>query len=212
MITSATPVRSLYLWSVERLCIIAAVACGLWTLIGAAQTHFYNSLPVPSAPAVVSRLPGDAGDAAGLASATPTPRQRLRPGEWVAKLEAPAVGLTATVIEGSTDDMLARAAGHIENTPLPDEGGNVGIAGHRDTTFRPVRKLAVGDTITLTTGAGRFNYRIVRTFVVKPDAVSVLDPTPTPTLTLVTCYPFTFIGHAPMRYIVQAELQGQTGS
>jgi sortase A len=130
----------------------------------------------------------------------------------VAKLEARSVGLTATVIEGSSDDMLARAAGHIEDTALPGERGNVGIAGHRDTTFRPVRRLAVGDRIALTTSAGRFDYRIVRTFVVKPDAVWVLDPTPRPSLTLVTCYPFTFIGHAPMRYIVQAELQGRTGS
>jgi sortase A len=126
----------------------------------------------------------------------------------VARLEAPSVGLAATVLEGSTDDMLARAAGHIENTALPGEPGNVGIAGHRDTSFRPVRKLDVGDVITLVTRTGRFQYRISRTFVVKPDRVSVLDPTVEPSLTLVTCYPFTFIGHAPMRYIVQAELLG----
>jgi len=119
------------------------------------------------------------------------------------------VGLSATVIEGSTDQMLARAAGHIENTAFPGEAGNAGIAGHRDTTFHAVRKLQVGDRLRITTLAGSFDYRVDRTFIVKPEDVYVLAPTATPTLTLVTCYPFTFIGHAPKRYIVQATLVGQ---
>jgi sortase A len=192
----------------ERACLATALVFGGWTLIDAAQSYFYRSLPVPSAPAR-AQLPGDAGESP---SAVRTRATRLRPGEWVGRLEAPTVGLTATIIEGSSDDMLARAAGHIEDTALPGNTGNVGIAGHRDTTFRPVRKLAIGDPITLITEAGRFDYRITRTFVVTPDTVSVLDPTPKPSLTLVTCFPFTFIGHAPMRYIVQAELQGTSGS
>jgi sortase A len=176
---------------------------GLWALLMAAQTRFYASLPIPRSDARIE-LPGDGSDTARPSSATT--RSIVRPGEWVARLEAPSVGLAATVIEGSTDDMLARAAGHIEGTPLPGTTGNVGIAGHRDSTFRAVRNLKVGDTLRLTTGTGVFDYRIERTWIVNPGDVYVLDPTPRPALTLVTCYPFTFIGHAPKRYIVRAEL------
>jgi sortase A len=204
--------RGLCLWWLERGLVGAAMACAAWTLIATARTHFYSTLPIPGGPPMVRQLPGD-GDDRSIGSAVPaTADAELKPGDWVARLEAPTVGLTATVLEGSTDDMLARAAGHIEGTALPGEAGNVGIAGHRDTTFRPVRSLAIGEVITLVTGTGRFQYRISRTFVVRPDRVSVLDPTVKPTLTLVTCYPFTFIGHAPMRYIVQAELLGPKGS
>jgi sortase A len=151
-------------------------------------------------------LPG-AGAGRSPEAARPRP---IAAGTWLARLEAPSVGLEATVIEGSTDDMLARAAGHIENTPLPGEPGNVGIAGHRDTTFRPVRNLRVGDPLRLTTASGVFDYRIEKTFIVNPEDLFVLDPTGVPSITLVTCYPFTFIGHAPKRYIVRAVLETKT--
>src|SRR5262249_31401994 len=128
------------------------------------------------------------------------------PGSWLAKLEAPSVSLTATVLEGSDDGTLRHAAGHIEDTPLPGQRGNVGIAGHRDGIFRPLRGVHVGDPLLLTTGDRAYRYRISRTLIVAPEDVYVLDPTGGPTLTLVTCYPFTFIGHAPKRFIVQAEL------
>src|SRR6476659_3029147 len=97
-----------------------------------------------------------------------------------------------------------KAAGRIEDAAFPGEPGNVGIAGHRDTTFRAVRHLQVGGRLRLTTTRGVFDYRIVRTVIVNPRDVQVLDPTDTPTLTLVTCYPFTFVGRAPQRFIVQA--------
>jgi LPXTG-site transpeptidase (sortase) family protein len=203
--------RGLILQSVERACIAAAIVLGGWSLMNAARSHFYSSLPVPAGPTLIQQLPGDSGEPAPSAAPRPAATP-LRAGDYVARLEAPSVGLVATVLEGSTDDTLAKAAGHIEETPVPGESGNVGIAGHRDTTFRRVRNLAVGDTLTLTTTSGRFDYRITRMFIVAPDAVSVLDPTVRPSLTLVTCYPFTFIGHAPKRYIVQAELQGTSGS
>lgn len=193
-------------WWLERALFTCAFALGLWALLSAAQTHFYASLPVPAAPHA-RILPGD-GAPAGVPSHEKHPsRSSLSPGAWVARLEAPSVGLAATVIEGSSDQMLARAAGHIEDTALPGEPGNVGIAGHRDTTFRAVRGLRAGDPLTLTTTNGVFHYEIERTFIVEPTDVYVLDPTSTPSLTLVTCYPFTFIGHAPKRYIVRAVLR-----
>jgi sortase A len=134
-------------------------------------------------------------------------------GGWVAKLDAPTVGLSATVLEGSDDATLARGAGHIEYTPLPGQSGNgnVGIAGHRDTTFRAVRHLRQGDALELTTATSVYRYRIIRTFIVDPEDVYVLDPGDRPLLTLVTCYPFEFIGNAPRRYIIQAELTGVNG-
>ena len=125
----------------------------------------------------------------------------------MAKLDAPAVGMSATILEGTDDQTLSLGAGHIEDTPLPEEPGNFGIAGHRDTTFRPVRNLKVGDPLIVTTADRVFRYRITNTFIVEPDDVYVLDPTPYKTLTLVTCYPFEFIGHAPHRYIIRADLE-----
>jgi sortase A len=107
-------------------------------------------------------------------------------------------------IEGSTDDMVAKAAGHIEDAAFPGEPGSVVIAEHRDTTFRALRHLQVGGRLRLMTTRGVFDCRIVRTVIVNPGDVQVLDPTDTPTLTLVTCYPFTFVGRAPQRFIEQA--------
>ena len=110
------------------------------------------------------------------------------------------------VLEGSDDGTLSRGAGHIEDTPFPGQAGNIGIAGHRDTVFRPLRNIKVGDPLNLTTAERTYRYRISKTLIVGPDDVYVLNPTEQPTLTLVTCYPFEFIGHAPKRYIVQATL------
>jgi sortase A len=121
-------------------------------------------------------------------------------------LAAPALHLSAPVLEGSDDGTLSRGAGHIEDTPFPGEPGNIGIAGHRDTVFRPLKHAKVGDTLELATADRRYRYTITKTLIVGPDDVYVLDPTTSPTLTLVTCYPFEFIGHAPRRFIVQAEL------
>ena len=116
--------------------------------------------------------------------------------------------MSATVLEGSDDGTLSRGAGHIEDTPFPGQPGNVGIAGHRDTVFRPLRNIKVGDPMQLTTADRLYRYKISKTVIVGPDDVYVLDPTKEPTLTLVTCYPFDFVGHAPKRFIVQAQLVG----
>jgi sortase A len=114
--------------------------------------------------------------------------------------------MSTAVLEGSDDATLKKGAGHIEDTPLPGEPGNVGIAGHRDTVFRPLRHVKVGDPLDLTTADRLYRYRISKTHIVDPADVYVLDSTKTPTLTLVTCYPFDFIGNAPRRFIVHAEL------
>src|SRR4029077_2040551 len=151
-------------------------------------------------------LPGDSGTTArppAASAAAPVP------GTLLGRLAAPSVKLSTTVLEGSDDATLSRGSGHIEDTPFPGQPGNVGIAGHRDTTFRALRHIRVGDSLEFTTADRLYRYRISKTLIVGPDDVYVLDPTDQPTLTLVTCYPFEFVGHAPRRFIVQAELVGE---
>jgi sortase A len=124
----------------------------------------------------------------------------------VGMIEIPAVGLATRVLEGSDALTLRLAVGHIPGTALPGPSGNVGLAGHRDTFFRPLRRIKVGDEIRLITVAGTFKYRVMSLRVVLPHAIEVLNDTPLPTLTLVTCYPFDFMGIAPQRLIVHAEM------
>jgi sortase A len=124
----------------------------------------------------------------------------------VGMIEIPAVGLATRVLEGSNARTLRLAVGHIPGTALPGPSGNVGLAGHRDTFFRPLRRIKVGDEIRFTTVAGTFKYRVISLRIVLPNAIEVLNYTPLPTLTLVTCYPFDFIGTAPQRLIVHAEM------
>ncbi len=123
----------------------------------------------------------------------------------VGRLEIPRVGLSVVVAEGADDATLRRAAGHIPGTGLPGSSGNVGIAGHRDTLFRSLRGIRLEDTILLTTLQGAYRYRVVSTKIVDPSDVAVLNPDGGEILTLVTCYPFYFIGPAPDRFIVRAE-------
>jgi sortase A len=124
----------------------------------------------------------------------------------VGTIEIPAVGLTTRVLEGSNARTLRLAVGHIPGTALPGPSGNVGLAGHRDTFFGPLRRIKVGDEIRFTTVAGTFKYRVISLRIVLPEAIEVLNNTQLPTLTLVTCYPFDFIGTAPQRLIVHAEM------
>jgi len=122
----------------------------------------------------------------------------------LAVLRIPRIGLEAPVLEGTDDWTLNRAVGHIDGTAAPGASGNCGIAGHRDGFFRGLKDVAPGDTLELTTLQGNQEYRIQKIRIVQPDDVSVLDPTAQPTLSLVTCYPFYFVGSAPKRYIVSA--------
>ena len=122
----------------------------------------------------------------------------------LALLRIPSIGLEVPVLEGTDDFTLNRAVGRIEGTARPGQPGNVGIAGHRDGYFRGLKDVGVGVAIELETPGDSRTYRVSDVRIVSPDDVSVLDPTPEPTLTLVTCYPFYFVGDAPKRYIVRA--------
>jgi sortase A len=130
-------------------------------------------------------------------------------GGVVGRLDIPRLGVSVMVVEGVEENYLQRAAGHIPGTAFPGEPGNVGIAGHRDTFFRPLRSIHPNDTITVSTLQGAYRYRVVFTKIVRPEDIQVLYPTEGDTLTLVTCFPFDYVGSAPKRFIVRAErLQG----
>ena len=124
----------------------------------------------------------------------------------LAILRIPHIGLEVAVLPGTDDRTLDRAVGHIEQTALPGADGNAGLAGHRDGFFRGLKDIHRGDVIELDTLRGTQAYRVERTWVVDPDDVSVLEATPGRSLTLVTCYPFHYVGAAPRRFVVRAVL------
>ena len=124
----------------------------------------------------------------------------------VAILRVPKIHLEVPVLEGTDDLTLNRGVGRIPGTARLPEEGNVGIAGHRDGFFRGLRDVSAGDSIDLVTPKGIESYVVDRVLIVNPSDTSVLQPRAGPSLTLVTCYPFYFVGSAPQRYIVQALL------
>jgi len=125
----------------------------------------------------------------------------------LAVLRISKVHLEAPVLDGTDDLTLNRGVGHIVGTDRPGEDGNIGIAGHRDGFFRVLRDVTPGDAIELVTPKRVVTYVVDQIVLVRPDDVSVLQPRSRPSLTLVTCYPFYFVGSAPQRYIVQASVE-----
>ena len=195
--TGHTPWR----W-IERGLLAAGAGLAVYCAAILVEARFHQTAPLPPLVVTQTVLPGDSG-----AANAPAPPPAA--GVLLGRLEAPSVKLSIAVLEGSDDGTLSRGSGHIEDTPFPGQAGNVGIAGHRDTTFRALRNIHVGDALEFKTADRLYRYRISKTWIVGPDDVYVLDPTPQPALTLVTCYPFEFVGHAPRRFIVRAELVGE---
>jgi sortase A len=134
--------------------------------------------------------------------------ENLRPtagaGSAIGRIEIPRIGISVIVLEGDDQRTLRRGAGHIPGTALPGEEGNVAIAAHRDTFFRPLRNIRKNDVIMLSSVESTSLYRVESTEVVEPSHTEVLDNTAKPTLTLITCYPFFYVGAAPNRFIVRA--------
>jgi sortase A len=125
-------------------------------------------------------------------------------GGVIGEIEVPRLKLKAIVVQGDSENLLRRAVGHLPETALPGQAGNVGLAGHRDGLFRPLRDVRPGDLITLRTQDREFQYQVQWTAVVPPTAVRVLQPTSEPALTLITCFPFHYVGAAPERFVVRA--------
>ena len=139
-----------------------------------------------------------------VSAASPKGETALAPDSLIGRIEIPRLLLSVVVVEGVGKTNLRRAVGHIPGTALPGEPGNVGLAGHRDTFFRPLKDLKIKDEIQLSTLKGVFKYQVVWLRVVEPSDVAVLAPSGEDELTLVTCYPFYFVGPAPKRWIVRA--------
>lgn len=112
--------------------------------------------------------------------------------------------ITVPVYNGTDEYNLNRGVGRIKGTARIDTDGNLGIAGHRDGFFRPLKDIEIGDTMQLRTAGGTVTYQVSSIEIVEPEDVSVLSATQDRTITLVTCYPFYYVGHAPKRYIVKA--------
>lgn len=125
-------------------------------------------------------------------------------GKALGRLTAERIGLDVMIAEGIDYKTLRRAAGRIPGTARLDSEGNVGIAAHRDTFFRPLRKIEKGDVLEMETHQGRYRYRVDWTAVVDPSDVQFLEASSTSELTLVTCFPFYYVGPAPRRFIVRA--------
>jgi len=165
--------------------------------VDSARPPVANDEPPPNspAPAVATELPSAPPRKIAIAA---------RPDFPLGRIEISRIGLTAMIMEGVDAGTLRRAVGHIPGTPLPGAQGNVALAGHRDTFFRPLRDIQNDDEITLTTLDGSYRYRVDLISIVEPRDVGVLKNTGGAILTLVTCYPFHFIGPAPQRFIVRA--------
>jgi sortase A len=131
--------------------------------------------------------------------------QLIHKGDLLGMVQVPRLGLAVPFVEGSEGAPLEVGAGHIPHTAFPGHHGNAGIAAHRDTVFRPLKDIRPGDDIVITTPAGSYDYKVSSTEIVMPEENHVLQRTPHRTLTLVTCYPFFYVGTAPKRFIVHAE-------
>jgi len=134
-------------------------------------------------------------------------------GGLIGMLDVPRLQLSTPVIEGDDTRTLKRAVGHLSDTPMPWDAGNSAFAGHRDGLFRPLKDVKVGDEIRFRTTRDEFRYRVTKTSIVRPDDLSVLAPQSDPaTLTLITCYPFYYVGSAPKRFVVHAAREQASSS
>jgi sortase A len=187
--------RPLVLIVIERLLLLVALAAFGYvagTMGGAALYQDYESQQLDEV--LRGARPAVAAGTAGVA-------RRV-----LGRLEIPTLGVSTIVREGEDARTLQLAIGHIVGTALPGAAGNMGLAGHRDTFFRRLGEITPGDLIRLVAVEGTYTYVVENTQVVDPDDLWVLNPTPEPSLTLVTCFPFTYLGAAPERFIVRARM------
>jgi sortase A len=178
---------------------VGAVACATWLCVTWKDATFYRLYAKNEMDRVAAReLMADAW----LPSiAQPASRRD----SLIGVLTIPSVDMSVAIVEGDDDQALRIAAGHLPDTPLPWEKGNAAFAGHRDSFFAPLAQVRGGDEISLTTRRGILHYRVVVMAIVGPDDLSVLGTSNGVDLTLITCYPFGYLGPAPQRFVVQAE-------
>lgn len=189
---------------IRRFFALLLVVAGFGVLLASALALFWSDelqrIYVPALPRLerTGMLPSDGGI------------QKTRRGTPIGMLEIPRLGLSSVVIEGDDVAALLLGVGHLADTPLPWHGGNSVLAAHRDTFFRPLAGIRRNDLIRFSTADAEFEYVVKETMIVAPTDVEVLDPTTAATLTLITCYPFDYVGPAPNRFIVKAERRSRT--
>ncbi len=183
---------------IRRLLALVLVLVGLVVAAAAGFALFWSDelqrLYVPSLPSI-ERHAGNG----------PAPEAETQEGKPIGLIEIPRLGLSSVVLEGDDTAALLLGVGHLSDTPLPWHGGNTVFAAHRDTFFRPLAHIRKNDVIKFSTADAQFEYVVKELKVVDPTAVEVLEPTTEATLTLITCFPFDYIGPAPQRFIVRAE-------
>jgi sortase A len=169
--------------------------------------RFEEALKSAKQPASSGKLPAPPVLPATPETAPATAEGQALPGfgaSPLGRIEINRIGVVAMIMSGIDKKTLRHAVGHFPGTALPGQHGNVAIAGHRDSFFRGLRNVRLDDEITLTTLQGAYRYRVDSTLVVEPREVWVLEDTGHAILTLVTCYPFNYVGSAPQRFIVRA--------
>lgn len=129
--------------------------------------------------------------------------------QLIGRLDAPGIDLSVMIREGIDDDTLRKAAGHLPSSALPGEPGNLVLLGHRDTFFRPLRGIQRGDSLTIRTKTGQFTYVVDSLEVTGPDSIKI-EQSAEPVATLITCFPFKYIGSAPRRFVVHARLAAKS--
>jgi sortase A len=183
--------------AVEGLFWTMGLACAAYLLLVAAQAQIYSHRAQNMAPAALSPAEAESGTAERWAPAA---------GDLVGRVDIPQLHLSVPVLEDDTAKSLLRGLGHIPGTAELGGLGTVGLAGHRDTFLKPLRAIAPGMEIDATGTAGKYHYVVDTTEIVMPQAVSVLAIHSRPELTLITCYPFNYVGAAPKRFVVHAHL------
>jgi sortase A len=138
------------------------------------------------------------------------PARTIAIGDVIGEIGVPRLGMKAIVVEGDSPPILRRAVGHVPGTALPGESGNTALAGHRDTLFRPLRNIRLGDLVTFDFPGRQLRYEVQSAQVVSPEETGVLLSNGSKELTLITCFPFAFVGSAPSRYVIRARQVEET--
>jgi len=191
--------------------LVLGIGCVSWAAYGIwSQSDARLNQAAAASAATVETTPAPA-PAPVPASVAPSPQPAFYParpaqGDTIGTLAIPALKRTLPLLEGTVDKVLARGVGHYTKSVLPGEADNCVVSGHRDTVFRQLDKLKIGDRLIVKTSAGTFIYVVSRTRIVHADDRTVIVPTDHAVLTMTTCYPFHYIGSAPDRYIVSADL------
>ncbi len=203
---------------------IASMLLFAWSLLDGTYYQYTQKIQFASKTAGAWVAGGSAGSAqtVALSDARPQPQAgiqllsnpfklpvKLPAGDplLIGELEVPRVGLSVMVREGMDATTLRRAVGHVPSTALPGQPGNFVIVGHRDTFFRPLRGLEKGDSIRIVTTRGRFTYAVESIQVVEPDGIALTAPASEAVATLITCFPFNYLGTAPRRFVARARLR-----